>query len=60
MGFIWTDLRNKLKPENVKTDLIICENIETKEEEFRNSIISNQPLLRAAQSNKKYAFKNKN
>jgi hypothetical protein len=62
IGIIWTDPRNKLKPENVKAELIIylCEKIETKEEEFLNFIISNKPLLRVAQSNKKYALKNKN
>lgn len=57
MNNLWWDKRNRLTPENVKLELLICSNIKIECQNFFKIIISNKKLLEAARSNKKYSFK---
>lgn len=57
MNNLWWDKWNRLTPENVKLELLICSNIKIECQNFFEIIISNKKLLEAARSNKKYSFK---
>ena len=54
MGNVWTDERNKLCVESVRSELCVIFNIPYKCTEFKDVISKNKKLLKAAESNNKY------
>lgn len=57
MGFIWTDERNRLSVESVRSELCICFNIPFSCTELKEKVKDNKKLLRAVSSNQKYIKK---
>ncbi|GFX56298.1 dimer_Tnp_hAT domain-containing protein [Trichonephila clavipes] len=57
MGNVWTDERNRLAVNTVKSELCIFFNISSSCTEFKNAISTNKPLLKAVSSNAKYTKK---
>lgn len=58
-GKTWTDDRNRLTPEHVKSELQIRVNFSETCSEFFDYVIKNKYLLKCAKSQNKYSFKNK-
>ncbi|GFV20521.1 uncharacterized protein TNCV_4142821 [Trichonephila clavipes] len=54
MGNVWTDERNSLAVNTVKSELCIFFNISSSCTEFKDAISTNKPLLKAVSSNAKY------
>jgi len=54
MGNVWTDERNRLCVESVRSELCIFFNFPYKCTEFKDVISNNNKLLKAAESNNKY------
>ncbi|GFT15138.1 uncharacterized protein TNCV_3141951 [Trichonephila clavipes] len=57
MGNVWTDERNRLAINTVKSELCIFFNISSSCTEFKNVISTNKPLLKAVSSNANYTKK---
>ncbi|GFV97767.1 dimer_Tnp_hAT domain-containing protein [Trichonephila clavipes] len=57
MGNVWTDERNRLAVNTVKSELCIVFNISSSCTEFKDAISTNKPLLKAVSSNAKYTKK---
>ncbi|GFS98471.1 dimer_Tnp_hAT domain-containing protein [Trichonephila clavipes] len=57
MGNVWTDERNRLAVNTVKSELCIFFNISSCCTEFKDVISTNKPLLKAVSSNAKYTKK---
>ncbi|GFT08447.1 uncharacterized protein TNCV_2324641 [Trichonephila clavipes] len=57
MGNVWTDERNRLAVNTVKSELCIFFNISSSCTEFEVAISTNKPLLKAVSSNAKYTKK---
>lgn len=57
MGNIWTDERNRLAVDTVKSELCVFFNIAVGCTEFKNLITGNKTLIKAAMSSKKYVKK---
>jgi hypothetical protein len=58
MGNVWTDERNWLSAESVKSELEIFCDIPYSCVAFKDALSGNKQLLRAAESNNKYKFQN--
>lgn len=56
----WSDARNRLLPDTVKSELQIKTNIDVSCKEFYKITLSNNELLKSARSQTKYKFKNQN
>ncbi|GFS73799.1 uncharacterized protein TNCV_1458391 [Trichonephila clavipes] len=57
MGNVWTDERNRVAVNTVKSELCIFFNISSSCTEFKDAISTNRPLLKAASSNAKHTKK---
>ncbi|GFS75352.1 dimer_Tnp_hAT domain-containing protein [Trichonephila clavipes] len=57
MGNVWTDERNRVAVNTVKSELCIFFNISSSCTEFKDAISTNKPLLKAVSSNAKYTKK---
>ncbi|GFT34466.1 dimer_Tnp_hAT domain-containing protein [Trichonephila clavipes] len=57
MGNVWTDERNRLAVNTVKSELCIFFNISSSCTEFKDAISTNKPLLKAVSSNAKHTKK---
>ncbi|GFW91466.1 dimer_Tnp_hAT domain-containing protein [Trichonephila clavipes] len=57
MGNVWTDERNRLAVNTVKSELCIFFNISSSCTEFKDAISTKKPLLKAVSSNAKHTKK---
>jgi len=57
MGNIWTDERNRLSIDTVRSELTIFFNLPYTCTEFKTAIAENKRLIKAAQSDAKYKSK---
>ncbi|GFW80719.1 dimer_Tnp_hAT domain-containing protein [Trichonephila clavipes] len=57
MGNVWTDEKNRVAVNTVKSELCIFFNISSSCTEFKDAISTNKPLLKAVSSNAKYTKK---
>ncbi|GFS64170.1 dimer_Tnp_hAT domain-containing protein [Trichonephila clavipes] len=57
MGNVWTDERNRLAVNTVKSELCIFFSISSSCTEFKDAISTNKPLLKAVSSNAKHTKK---
>lgn len=57
MGQLWTDERNRMSVELVRSELIVFLNFDMTCESFLKYALTKKPLLNAIRSEKKYSFK---
>jgi len=57
MGSVWTDERNRLTVDSVRSELCVFFNLSFSCTEFKDVVAKNRKLIKAAESSAKYTFK---